>query len=139
MHLSLPKWFPLFILASSVCTPLQCLISTLIQGGKGGHLFRLTFSVLLWGVRKQRSLAYVGSAHAVSVTQGLPPLTACMLSRSTLLMLQVALQGNCLKQALGCMHLSGLSRAGSGSQVLHKGVLSAGPACYALPRFEQLR
>ena len=42
MHLSLPKWFPLFILASSVCWSLQCLISTLTQGGDGGHFFRLT-------------------------------------------------------------------------------------------------
>ena len=37
MHLSLPKRFPLFILASSVCWSLQCLISTLTQGGGGGH------------------------------------------------------------------------------------------------------
>ena len=33
----------LFILASSVCKSLQCLISTLTQGGEGGHLFRLTY------------------------------------------------------------------------------------------------
>ena len=51
MHLSLPKWFPLFILASSVCWSLQCLISTLTQGGGGGHFFRLTCSVVLWGGR----------------------------------------------------------------------------------------
>ena len=51
MHLSLPKWFSLFILASSVCQSLQCLISALTQGGKGGHLFRLTCSVVLWGGR----------------------------------------------------------------------------------------
>ena len=48
MHLSLPKQFLLFILASSVCLFLQCLISTLTQG-EGGHLFRLTCSVVLWG------------------------------------------------------------------------------------------
>ena len=51
MHLSLPKQFPLFILASSVCWSLQCLISTLTQGGSGGHFFRLTCSVVLWGGR----------------------------------------------------------------------------------------
>ena len=50
-HLSLSKWFPLFILTSSVCWSLQCLISTLTEGGKGGHLFRLTCSVVLWGGR----------------------------------------------------------------------------------------
>ena len=36
---ALPKRFPLFILASSVCWSLQCLISTLTQGGGGGHFF----------------------------------------------------------------------------------------------------
>ena len=48
MHLSLPKQFPLFILASSVHRSLQCLISALTQGGEGGRLFRLTCSVLQW-------------------------------------------------------------------------------------------
>ena len=38
-------------LASAVCKCLQCLISALKQGGKGGHLFRLTCSVVLWGGR----------------------------------------------------------------------------------------
>ena len=42
---------------------------------------------------KQMSLACVGSARSVSATLGLPPLTAGVLSRSTLLRLQVALQG----------------------------------------------
>ena len=42
---------PLFILASSVCWSLQCLISALTQGGGGAHLFRLTCSVVLWGGR----------------------------------------------------------------------------------------
>ena len=39
------------VLASSVCWSLQCLISTLTQGGGGGHSFRLTCSVVLWGGR----------------------------------------------------------------------------------------
>ena len=39
------------------------------------------------------SLACVGSARSVSATLGLPPLTVGVLSRSTLLRLQVALQG----------------------------------------------
>ena len=51
MHLSLPEWFPLLNLASSVCKSLKCLISALTQGGKGGHLFRLTGSFVLWGGR----------------------------------------------------------------------------------------
>ena len=57
---------------------------------------------------KQISLACVGSACSVWATLGLPPLTACVLFQSTLLRLQVALQGNCLKRALGCVHFPGL-------------------------------
>ena len=45
LHLSLPKWVPLFILASSVYWSLQCLISALTQEGDGGHFLRLTCSV----------------------------------------------------------------------------------------------
>ena len=69
---------------------------------------------------------------------GFAPLTACVLTCSTLLRLQVALQGTCLKQALGCMHFPGLSHSGSGSQVLHKGT-DSGPAFCALPRSEKFR
>ena len=88
---------------------------------------------------KQISLACVGSARIVRATLGLPPLMACVLSQSTLLRLQVALQANCLKWALGCMHFPGLSRSGSGSPVLHKGADSVGPAFCAFPRSEQPR
>ena len=82
---------------------------------------------------KQISLVCVGSAHSVWATLGLLPLMACVLSQSTLLRLQVALQGNCLKQALGCMHFPGLSCSGSGSRVLHKGADLVGPAFCAIP------
>ena len=47
---------------------------------------------------KQISLVCVGSSHSVWATLGLLLLTACVLSWSTLLRLQVALQGSCLKQ-----------------------------------------
>ena len=40
------------VLASSVCWSLQCLISALTQGSGGGHFFRLTCSVALWGGRE---------------------------------------------------------------------------------------
>ena len=81
---------------------------------------------------KQISLACVGSARSVQATLGLPPLTGCALSCSTLLRLQNALQGNCLRQALGCMYFPGLSHSGSGSSVYHKGTDSVGPAFCAL-------
>ena len=58
---------------------------------------------------KQTSLVCVGSARSVWATLGLPPLTACVLSQSTLLRLWVALHRNCLKWALGCMHFPGLN------------------------------
>ena len=88
---------------------------------------------------KQISLACVGNACIVWTTLGLPPLTAPVLSLSTLLRLQVALQGNYLKWVLGCVHFPGLSCSGSGSQVLHKGTDMVGPVFCALPSSEQLR
>ena len=88
---------------------------------------------------RQTSLACVGSARSVWATLGLPRSRQRELSRPTLLRLQVALQGNCLKRALGCVHFPGLSCSGSGSRVLHKGADSAGPAFCGLSRSEQLR
>ena len=81
----------------------------------------------------------MGSAHSLWATLGLPLLKTCVLSRSTLLKLQVVLQGYCLKLALGCVHFPGLSCSGSGSQVLLKGTDSVGSVFGALPRSEQLR
>ena len=80
-----------------------------------------------------------GECCSVSATLGLPPFTACVLSQSTLLRLQAALQGNCLKPARGCMHFPDLSHSGSGSRVLNKGTDSVGPVFCALPRSEQFR
>ena len=88
---------------------------------------------------KQISLACVGSACSVWTTLGLHHLMAHVLSHSTLLSLQVALQGNCPKRALGFMHFPGLSCSGSGPWVLHKGTDSVGHAFFVLPRSEQLR
>ena len=64
---------------------------------------------------KEITLVCVGSARSVWATLGLPPLTACVLSWSTLLRLQVAVQRSCLKRALGCVYFPGLSHSGSGS------------------------
>ena len=55
-----------------------------------------------------------------------PSSRQCVLPGSTVLRIQVALQGNCPKQALYFMHFPG-----SGSQVLHKGRL--GWACVLCP------
>ena len=85
---------------------------------------------------KQISLACVGSASSVSATLGLPPLTAFLVYTVQALGCSA---GNCLRQTLGCVYFPGLSRSGSGSQVVHKGADSVGPAFCALPRAEQLR
>ena len=45
---------------------------------------------------------------------------------------------NRLGQALGCVHLPGLSHSGSGTQVVLRGADSVGPAFCALPRSDQL-
>ena len=116
MYLSLPEWFPLFILASSVCWSLRCLISALTQVGEGGLLFRLTCSAMLWGGRNTTNKYHwcawgvlaVSGPHWVCSPCPRSRLTACVLSQSTLLRLQVALQG-------------------------------AGPGLHALPRSKLLR
>ena len=79
---------------------------------------------------KQITLA---CARSVSATLGLPLLTA-----HTAQALGCS-SGNRLRPALGCMHLPGLSRSGSGTQVVLRGADSAGPAFCALPRSKQLR
>ena len=131
---------------------LQCLVNAnyrvLICHFQSGSLFAYfgflclqVFSVSNFhpDTRGQRNTASkhhwrVWGAHSVWTTLGLPRSWQRVLSRSTLLRLQVALQGNCPKWALGCMPFPGLRCSGSGSWVLQKGADSAGPAFCALPR-----
>ena len=88
---------------------------------------------------KEISLACEKSACSVWTALGLPQLTAaCALFGSTLLRLQVALQGYCPMEALHFMHFPGLSCSGSGSWVLHRGTDSVGCVLCAFTRFEQL-
>ena len=132
----------MFILPSSACRSLQCLISALTQGGEGGHLFRLTCSVVLWGGRDPANkcqwcmwgVLTASGPHWVCPSPG-----QRVLSGSALLRLQVALQGYCPKWALHFMHFPGVSCSGSGSRLLRKGTDSARRAFCALLRSEQLR
>ena len=127
----------LFVLASSVCKSLQCLMSALTQGDGGSHLFKLTCSVVLRGERNTAN-KYHWHVWRVLLVSG--PHWICPHSwRVCTARIQVALQGNCLKQALDCVHFPGLSHSGSGSWVLHKGTDSVGPTFCALPWSEQLR
>ena len=140
LHLSLPMRFPLFILASSVCWCLQCLISALTQGGEGGHLFRLTCSVVLWGENTANKYHWrvwgvlaAFQPHWVCPAHGMcafPVYTAQAPGCSA---------RSCMRRALCCMHFPGLSHSGSGSRVLPKGTDLVGPVFCALPRSEQLR
>ena len=132
----------MFILASSVCKPLQCLISALIKRSEGGHLFRLTCSAVLWGGRNTANKYHwcVGGVLTVYGPHWVCPNSQChVLSQSTLLRLQVALQGCSPKQALHFMQFPDLSCSGSGSWVLHKGTDLVGHAFCDLPRSEKLR
>ena len=101
-------------MASSVCKPLQCLTSTLTQGGEGGHLSRLTCSVVLRGGRLTASKHHwrVWGALAVS-----GPPWVCPRSH------RVRFQG------LHC----------SGSRLLCRELSEAGPGLRALPRSKPLR
>ena len=139
LYQSLSKWFPLFILASTVCKSLQRLISALTQGDEDGYLFRLTCSVVLSGGRNTANKYHwhVRGVLIVSQPHWFCPCSWHVCSPS--FRLQAAMQGNCLKWALVCMHFSGLSCSGSGSWVLHKVTDSVGLALCALPRSEQLR
>ena len=116
MHLSLPGWFPpsLFILVSSVCKSLQCLISALTRGGKGGHLFRLTVQ-LCWGEGgnlQTNITGMLGSVCSAWTMLGLPrPKAACTFWVHT-------------AQAPGCSE---------------RGLSQVGPAFYVLPRSKPLR
>ena len=74
-------------------------------------------------------LSHTGSAPAHG-TCSLPAHTAQVLGCST---------RNHPWPDLGCLHLQGPSRSGSGTRVVLRGADSVGPAFCALPRSEQLR
>ena len=96
--------------------------------------FRLTCSVALWGRRegccKQVTLACARNALA---TLGLPPLMVHVPSLPTQAQALGCSAGNRLRPALGCMHLPGLSRSGSGTWVVLRGADSVGPAFVPFP------
>ena len=114
MHLSLPKRFPLFILASSVCWSLQCLISALTQGGEGGHLFRLTCLVVLWGGRNTANKYHWRLWGVLPVSQ---PHWVCPCS---------------LRVCFPRLHCTG-------SRLLRQELSEAGPGLHTPPRSKPLR
>ena len=142
MHLSLPKRFPLFILASFVCWSLQCLISALTQEAKVvTYLGSLLQSCCGEGGTLQRNITgmYGECLQCLGLTGFVPAHGVCAFPVYT-------------SQALGCS-AGELSEVGPGlhalprsklprfrfSRVLHKGTDLVGPSFCALPRSEQLR
>ena len=126
----------LFILASSVCKPLQCLISALTQGGEGGHLFSLTCSVILLRGRDTANKCHwrvcVGRAPSVWTTLGLPQLKEACASRVYTAQAP-GFSARVLSQAgpeFCALPRSKLLRF----SVLHKGTDLVGSAFCALPR-----
>ena len=105
----------MFISAFSFCKSLQCLSSTLTQGGKGGHLFRLICSVVLWGGRDtaNRYRWPVWGVLAVDGPHWVCPSSQCVcLPGSTLSGFRVLCR-HCLKWALHFVYFPGLSHSGS--------------------------
>ena len=123
------------VLASSICWSLQCLISTLTQGGGGGHFRRLTCSIVLWG-EKNAVNKYHWRVLAVSRPHWVCPHSWCVC------FLSLHCSGFrllCRERFLGCVYFPGLSCSGSNSRVLHKGAHSVGSVFCSLPRSEQFR
>ena len=110
----------MFILDFPVCKSLQCLISTLTQGGGGGHFFRLTCSVVLWGGRNTAN-KYHWCVLTVIQPHWVCPHLQCMCFPSLHCSGCRLLCQELFEVALGYMHFPGLSCSGSASRVLHKG------------------
>ena len=91
--------------------------------GEGGTLQTNNIGVC------SQCLSHTGSAPAHGACS-LPAHTAQALGCSA---------GNHPWPALGCLHLPGPSRSGSGTRIVLRGADSVGPAFCALPRSEQLR
>ena len=124
---------------TSVCWSLQCLIPTLTQRGWWWTLFlgSLVQSRCGEGGTLQTNNTGVCS-QCLSHTGPAPAHGACTLPAHSAQALGCS-AGNRPRPALGCMHLPGLSRSGSGTRVVLRGPDSVGPVFCALPRSEQPR
>ena len=130
----------------SVCFSFFCLLASSVSNfhpdtrGWWWTLFKAHLFSRAVGREEHCKQITLACACSVLATLGLPSLTSCVLSLSTLLRLYLGCSArNCLRLALGCMHFPGLSRSGSGTRVVLRGANPARPAFCALPRSEQLR
>ena len=117
------------VLASSVCWSLQCLISSLTQVGRWWTLFWAHLFSHAVG-REGRTLQTNDTgmcSQCLSHTGPAPAHGACALPAHTAEALGCS-SGNHSRLALGCMHLPGPSRSGSGTQEVLRGTDLVGPA-----------
>ena len=133
------------IQAGSLCFSFFCLLVSSVSDfqpdTRGRWWIRFQAHLFSRAVGREGSCKQITLACAcsVSATLGLPPAHgACALPAHTAQALGCS-AGNPLRPALGCMHLPGLRRSGSGTQVVLRGADSVWPAFCALPRSEQLR
>ena len=122
-------------LASSVCWSLQCLISTLTQGGVVVDTFLFLGSLVQSRCGEGGMLQTNNTGVCLQCLSPAGPAPAHGAHHSALR----CSAGNHLRPALGFMHLPSLSCSGSGTQGVLRGAASVGPALCALPRSEQLR
>ena len=104
----------LFILASSVCKSLQCLISAPTQRGKGAHLFRFTCSTVLWGGRNTAN-NYHWRVLTVSGHTGFDPTHGVCAFPIYIAQASGCSSGELSTAVPGCVHFPGLSHSGSGT------------------------
>ena len=114
------------VLASSVCWSLQCLISTLTQRGRWWTLFLGSLVQSRCGEGGTLQTNNTGVClQCLSHTGPAPAHGACTLPAHTAQALGCS-AGNHPRLVLGCMHLPGLSRSGSGIQVVLRGATPLG-------------
>ena len=130
------------VIASSVCWSLQRLVSALPQRGQWRTLFFFFLGSLVQSrCGEGGTLQTINTgmcSQCLSHTGSAPTHGACSLPAHTAQALGCS-AGNHLWPALGCLHLPGPSRSGSGTWVVLRGADSVGPAFCALPRSEQFR
>ena len=115
------------VLASSVGWSLQCLISTLTHGGQWWTLFLGSLVQSCCGEGGMLQTNNTGVCLQCLIHPGPVPAHSTHSSGSRLLC------QNRLRPALGCMHLPGLSRSGSGTQVVSPQRRRLGWACVLCP------
>ena len=117
------------VIASSVCWSLQCLISALIQRGRWWTLFKIFLGSLVQSRCGEGGTLQTNNTgvclQCLSHTGSAPTHGACSLPAHTAQALGCSTE-NHLRLALGCLHLPGPSRSGSGTRVVLRGADSVG-------------